>query len=639
MPRINGRDALAGTMLPALILLTWLVSRAALTGPFIFDDYPNLSNLARLAGNFDLYHIADYLQAFTGDPGRPLAALSFLIDDYAWPTSPAGFKRTNLLLHLLGGVLVFGFVRSIAGASLNRESSITAALLAAAAWLLHPMQLSTSMLVVQRMTQLMALVSLSALWWASAFVQRTPLTIARTLGLLVGIAIATLLAFLCKENGALLPLYTLILLFVLLRTTLQDASPAARRLLMTALMIPVIVVVLQITWLTAQYTPDGLREFTPNERILTQFRVLSDYLGRIALPRLDGSGLFHDDYVASHGLTDPPSTLFALVACLTLLIAAAALRQRTPLFAFAVFWFFGGHLIESSPLPLELYFEHRNYLPMVGPFAAAAIALSRLPIGKMRRIYFSGVIAWLALCAAMTAIQSRVWSSEAILAEVWAQESPRSARAVELQVKVLTDIGENDAAYDTLKRAIEGEPSLRRLALDLVLIDCVRGTLSKQSITSAAQHIRESPFNRSSLEALGMLQQHMQQRSCGPALDAIGWSRLAQALLTNPKYRDNPEVAAYIWVEVAKSRIHRGDLVTANMALESSYAARPDPELAVRAYRLLHNYGLCGLALPWRSRVQRPAGYGFDAWMRRLASPQWELPPAQSCVPATMTKS
>ena len=42
--------------------------------------------------------------------------------------------------------------------------------------------------------------------------------------------------------------------------------------------------------------------------------------------------------------------------------------------AFAVLFFLAGHILESSIFPLELIFEHRNYLPSFGPWFALGVS-------------------------------------------------------------------------------------------------------------------------------------------------------------------------------------------------------------------------------------------------------------------------
>lgn len=619
MLKMNRQDMWVAAALAAILLLAHAITQTALTGPFIFDDYPNLSNLSKFAGGFDLKHFALYLEGFPGDPGRPLAALSFMIEDQAWPSDPAPFKRTNLLLHLLNGLLVFGLVRCLARPRLTQRAGAVAGLLAAAAWLLHPMQLSTTMLVVQRMTILMTMVSLAATWWAAHYLQRASLTLSRSLWLLFVTAFATVTAYLCKENGALLPLYIAVIAVTLLRPAFQSGDLQARRLLLVGLAIPILAILAYLAATVVRYVPDGLRDFTPIERLMTQSRVIADYLARLAVPQMRGSGLFHDDFLVSRSLFDPLSTLFASAFCVALIAGAFVLRARAPRFAFAVLWYFGGHLLESTTYPLELYFEHRNYLPMVGPIVALALWLCGLPHSKLRKIYWAAALAWLVICAGMTAIQSQIWGSEPLLAGVWARESPGSVRALELRNKTLVALGRYDEAATLLRSDAEANPKMRKLALHLVIIDCYRGKLDQEVIEHAAAQMRSIPFNRSSLEAISMLRRHAESGRCGPALSTAAWQSLIEAMLANPSFARNAQSAAYLWVEKASSRVQQRDLPGAITALEAAYQARQDPRLAAQAAQLMLNHGLCGRAEQWNRRSERSLPRTFDGWMVRLS--------------------
>src|SRR5690606_15543201 len=98
--------------------------------------------------NPTLRSIGVYLSLFPGASGRPLATLSFLLNDVAWPSEPLGFKVTNLFIHLLNGVLVFGLARAIGKAMATaalpeqRDKIELAALGTAAIWLISPIQVS-----------------------------------------------------------------------------------------------------------------------------------------------------------------------------------------------------------------------------------------------------------------------------------------------------------------------------------------------------------------------------------------------------------------------------------------------------------------------------------------------------------------
>src|SRR5690606_38496251 len=109
----NSRPVWVLVGFPILLILAAVAYWPGVYGPFLFDDYPNLKNLAELNGRPTWRSIGIYLSLFPGTPERPLATLSFLLNDAAWPSSPLGFKITNLMVHLLNGVLVFGLARQL----------------------------------------------------------------------------------------------------------------------------------------------------------------------------------------------------------------------------------------------------------------------------------------------------------------------------------------------------------------------------------------------------------------------------------------------------------------------------------------------------------------------------------------------
>jgi hypothetical protein len=107
---------------------------------------------------------------------------------------------------------------------------------------------------------------------------------------------------------------------------------------------------------------------------MTQARVLWDYLAQLLLPDGLRMGVIHDDFVISRSLTDPPTTTIAIAAWIAVITTLVFWRKSVTvrLLAFGLTFFLTGHLIESTVFPLEIYFEHRNYLPATGLYIAAA---------------------------------------------------------------------------------------------------------------------------------------------------------------------------------------------------------------------------------------------------------------------------
>ncbi len=172
-----------------------------------------------------------------------------------------------------------------------------------------------------------------------------------------------------------------------------------------------------------------------SERLLTEGRVLVDYLRWIVLPSPDALSLYHDDIALSTGWLSPWTTAASWAALAALLGAALALRKRLPLFAFGVLWWFAGQSLVSTFVPLELVYEHRNYLPDWGVFLALfALLFTWSPPdaerrGTLRLLIVGGVSALIALYALFTAIRAQTWGNPFRLAYFEATTHPQSPRA------------------------------------------------------------------------------------------------------------------------------------------------------------------------------------------------------------------
>jgi len=471
---------LTGTL--ALVLaLGWLIYWPGLAGGFLFDDYSNLKLLGQYGPVDDWQTFWLYiLSGFSGPTGRPLAYLSFLVDANHWPADPWPFKRTNVLIHLAAGLLLFGLLRSLLRAlDYAPRAAAAAALLAMALWLLHPFWVSTTLYVVQRMAELAALFSIAGLWlWVELRRRRAPrLDATWIVGGTLAVGGFGLLAALSKENGALLPA-----LVVVLEVTVLAAMDRGRALFPTQafrvfrwllLGVPVGLLALYVSSrLPALFSGDpGSRDFTPFERLLTQGRIVWDYVFHIALPRPYSGGLFNDGIVVSTGLFSPWTTALAWLAWLAVGVGAWRTRRRFPLLAAAVLFFLVGHSLESTFLQLELYFEHRSYLPaaLLGlPLAAWWLTRAWIP-ADLRRVI---PVAAVAAVAAMTAVRAELWSSPFLQALKWAQVNRDSPRSQHYLAGFWWETGNVTEAARLNDRAIALDPDGLPWVITRVMYEC-----------------------------------------------------------------------------------------------------------------------------------------------------------------------
>jgi protein O-mannosyl-transferase len=597
--------------LVAMLGVTLWVLWPGINGPFLFDDFPNFENLNQLGCRFDRLSVGTYLAVFTGTPGRPLAALSFLLNDCSWPSDAMrGFKLTNLLLHLLTGIMVFGLGRALAHArGFARADWI--ALLAAAIWLLSPINVSAVFLTVQRMTILGGLFLFGAMWAYVCLLSKST-TVPRAIVSSTVLATGTLLAFLCKENGALAPLLALVLHATLLRPTLAALPPWPRRLLWMA---PTIAVVLLAAVLTVQWphiADFSSRPFTQAERLWTEGRILVTYLALIVIPQLSSSSLYNDNYPLSYGWLDPASTLLSWAAIVILLCVAFMLRRKQPVFAFMILWFFAGHILESTALSLELYFEHRNYVPLFGIAFAVSVAVLRLT-GKLRRPALIGIGLWLLLAAGLSNLQSQVWGNWALLSTVWYAENAGSQRAQQQYADFLMRTGQAGLAREAVAQSAEGSTAPLDARLQLLLLDCSSGApITPERIQSIREGLRRQHVTFGTSAILENLRSSVEADQCPQAIGRKQWLEFTRLALANP---NGGGLQRHLHMERAYLFVNLGTLDPAIRELEKAWSLGREPRIAFYAAAILASAERFDEAREWAQRPLSHPGNRFKSWL------------------------
>ena len=399
-----------------------------LYGPFIFDDYGNLDKLGALGGvdNWPTFK-AFVFGGGAGPTGRPISLLSFVLNAQNWPADPFYFKLTNLVIHLLNGLLIFTICKQLLSIDKqeDRKLIILVSVATAGIWLLHPFLVSTTLYVVQRMTQLAALfcfVGISGYLYGRSLLLTRPNKAYLLMSLSVGFG--TVLAVYSKENGALLPM----LILVIELTIFNVKSGANARVWggwkFLFLQLPSLLIMGYLIWRAIDAGPFRLissRGFSIYERLLTEGRVLLDYQSKWFLPRLYTAGVFQDAYPKSAGFLQPLSTAWALVCHFSALVLLFIIRKRWPIVSFAGLFFYASHLIESTTVPIELYFEHRNYIGvafLVLPFVILVYKYLATSVAITVSLMF-----W-SLLAVMTFNTAKIWANYDSMVLSWAQSAP-----------------------------------------------------------------------------------------------------------------------------------------------------------------------------------------------------------------------
>ncbi|MGH8154630.1 MAG: tetratricopeptide repeat protein [Rhodanobacteraceae bacterium] len=173
------------------------------------------------------------------------------------------------------------------------------------------------------------------------------------------------------------------------------------------------------------------RDFTLGQRLITEPRVLVDYLKWTLFPNPNVLSLYHDEIKISTGILTPASTLGAMLLLAVLIVIAVWLRNRRPLVSLGIAWFFSAQLLTATIIPLELVYEQRMYFASIGVLLAAAALIAglrwrvRLPL--LRGLVVIVALGWFAIA---TNLRAQEWSNPIRLAVAEANRHPESPRAV-----------------------------------------------------------------------------------------------------------------------------------------------------------------------------------------------------------------
>ncbi|HEY4307072.1 MAG TPA: tetratricopeptide repeat protein [Gemmatimonadaceae bacterium] len=147
------------------LIATFIAFAPALRAPFAFDDVdsiPKNPTIEQIATSFSP-------PARLAVSSRPLVNFSLALNyAMAGASSTTVYHATNVLLHLLCGLLLFGAIRrTLAVATLGEwanENANTVGLISAALWLLHPIQTEAVDYTIQRTELLVSLCYLATLF-------------------------------------------------------------------------------------------------------------------------------------------------------------------------------------------------------------------------------------------------------------------------------------------------------------------------------------------------------------------------------------------------------------------------------------------------------------------------------------------
>jgi hypothetical protein len=463
--------------IPFALLFSYFIYSPGFSGTFLFDDGVNLGQFVEIrVGNEGLWQFFSHTE-------RPLAFLSFMLNDNVWPSASESFIKTNVLLHLLSACLLM-ICLILIGKNLawDRRKRESVAMFATLIWMVHPFFVSTVLYIVQRMTILSAMfVVLSLISYLYGRLQLNKGNNKAWFWLIFATPIFGLFGFLCKENAALIPFYLLTFEAILF----SNEKQTSRYYLLWKrcyIYLPIIIMLVCVFIFKNSWINDySFRSFSLIERLLTQANILVYYLFMLLIPKSSTTGLHYENYPISTSLIEPWTTLLAVIFIVSIILFSIFYRKKYPILTFSILFFFFGHLMESTFIALELYFEHRNYLPSMMFFFALAHILF-LCYDKYKRSVILAALTIVFTYSGLTYARSDLWGNPLLLLSVWTENNPSSSRNyIEGHVQAHR-LHRYDLAQKFLERGIEALPDNIFLRIGYTSYGCGRGSLLKSDV-------------------------------------------------------------------------------------------------------------------------------------------------------------
>ena len=519
-------DRLAFLMLAVVLSAAAMVYWPGLHGPYLFDDYWNLLKVEQWAEGEASWHSALLPHGNSLINSRPIAMASFMLTTKLLGVGTFSLKFGNLLVHLAMGLAGFVLLRQLLRLDARTEArrQWMVALALTAIWLLHPLHVSTVLYAVQRMAQLGALFTLASVI-VYLVARRQLIAGQRTramANLFVSFPILLLLGTFSKQNAVVAPVLCLVLEWAYFSRSDNDRT-ALRTFFGLFVALPLIASVALLALrphaLLAGYVD---WDFTPWQRLLTQPRVLLDYGGTWFVPRSPRMGLYTDAFPVSTGILSPWTTLPALLLLAAISAYVVALRKRAPSVLGGWCFYLVAHGVEASFLPLEMYYEHRNYLPSWGLLLMAYGLASLIAESSGRRERLSaraiaGACGLIALALAFATLgRVLVWQDEAAMTEQALRYHPESPRLhVDRISKAYRDRDYAEAERSLAMLQASPEPHVRLLGtLEAIAVRCARDGLVAPDLHVLAVQQARSLVTVNELHAAMLQRESVQQGRC-----------------------------------------------------------------------------------------------------------------------------
>ena len=589
---------LSGAVIALAVIAAYSTS---LRTPFQYDD------LSTVVENDSITRLSDLHRALSPPPnatptsGRPLLNLSFAIDYAIVGLNVTGYHATNIALHLIAALLLFGIVRRtlrLPAVGLESHADLIAAA-TATIWAVHPIQIGAVTYVSGRSDVLVAVCYFAVLLAAIRAPRASAWAVIAVVACGIGMA--------CKESMVTAPVAVLLYDRAYIHDRFATALRERWRLYggLAATWALLAILLIDAPHSASAGFSAGISPWT---YLLNQALVIPEYVRLIVWP---------DHQLFAFGeaqlLTLADVGAMALVVP-SLVVAAIWLWRRRPALGFPAIWVFLTLAPTSSIVPIatEVGAARRMYLPLAGIVVLFVVGIVAIVQRKRRRrasfarpLFLGVVTALILVLAAATSAQNVEFGSAEGL---WRSSLERwpSRLAHRNLAAVLLQEGRRSEALEHLRAAADQGP-LSRYALGVALFDDGRPA-----------------------EAIVELQRAISENPNEPIVALEGRRVLGRALAQQQRHREAADVFAQIAaltpddvaprLSRADELLAAGDLADAHEEYQRILAAHPHHSGAQTNDGLtLLRLGRVSEALPLLRSVAEREPRNADAFMN-LAS-------------------
>ena len=349
--------------------------------PFHFDDWPNIvQNPVIQIKVLTFDRIGQLIRLVYKDSIRIFSYFTLALNYYFGELNVFGYHLVNFIIHVASGIFLYWFlILTFQLPSLRGEYgslSYKIALFASLIFIAHPIQTQSVTYIVQRMASMAGMFFLLSM---VLYIKGRCSSGRARFFYFLGMILSYLLGVFTKENVAILPFFIALYEFYFFQNL--GVTPKNKKILFALVAGLVILGAFGFALWGKRYINvliEGYqyRTFTMGERVLTQFRIVLYYLTLLIYPHPSRLNLDYD-FPLSRTILDPPTTLLSMLIIAGLIGYSIWTAKKRPVISFCILWYFGNLVIESSIFPLEMVYEHRLYLPAVGPFLLFSLLVVR----------------------------------------------------------------------------------------------------------------------------------------------------------------------------------------------------------------------------------------------------------------------